>query len=233
MKKEKNKNNNNWLTSKQFIWCPGCPMTWLTMSLASQFQQWNLDKDKTWMISGIGCTGRIANYFSCHSAHTTHGRAIPVAEGIKLNNPDNNVFVVSGDGDLMSIGLSHLIHTARRNTPLKIVCVNNSIYGMTGGQSSPATPADLKTKTYPSGTPYPPLPTEKLLSNFDHVYYKEVKAFDTPDLKTALDELYNHSGFGFVEVRSVCVTNDPRVKEAEDKQEIIRQILNSKCSSEL
>ena len=103
-----NEVNKSWLTSQNFIWCPGCPMTWLTMVLAEQFNKWSLKIGDTWMVSGIGCTGRIANYFSCHSAHTTHGRAIPVAEGIKMVNPDKNVFVVSGDGDLISIGLSHL-----------------------------------------------------------------------------------------------------------------------------
>jgi len=225
----------NWLTSREFIWCPGCPITWLTVSLANQFKEWNLRVENTWMISGIGCTGRIANYFACYSAHTTHGRAIPVAEGVKLNNPNSNVFIVSGDGDLLSIGLSHLIHTARRNTPLKVICVNNSVYGMTGGQTSPVSPKNLKTRTYPAGTPYVPLPTKKLLVDFDHVYFQQVKAFDSQGLKEALNELYNHNGFGFVEIKSVCVTNDPRMRGAdeEDRQKIIHQILNPKCNSNL
>lgn len=218
---------NNWLTSQEFIWCAGCPMTWLTMFLAKQFQQWNLDKKETWLVSGIGCTGRIANYFACNTAHTTHGRAIPVAEGIKLAKPGNDVFVVSGDGDLLSIGLSHLIHTARRNTCLKVVCVNNSLYAMTGGQSSPVTPSEVKTKTYPLGSSYPPLPTEKILGEFDHVFYRRVIAFDADGLTKALDELYNHQGFGFLEIASVCVTNDPRIKKAENKQEVINKILKN------
>ncbi len=233
MKQSNNQTIDSWLTSQEFIWCPGCPMIWLTMILSNQFQQWNLDKNKTWMVSGIGCTGRIANYFGCHSVHTTHGRAVPVAEGIKTVNSDNQVFVVSGDGDLLSIGLSHLIHAARRNSPLKVICVNNSIYAMTGGQSSPATPADLKTKTYPSGTPYSALPTAKLLKSFENVYYQQVNAFDSEQFKKALNELHNHSGFGFLEVISVCVTNDPRVRKADEKQKIIRQILSSKCNSKL
>ncbi len=225
MNKKETQNNNNWLTSKQFIWCPGCPMTWLTMTLSKQFENWGLSKKDTWMISGIGCTGRIANYFSCNSAHTTHGRAIPVAEGVKLNNPQNNVFVVSGDGDLLSIGFSHLIHTARRNTPLKIICVNNSLYGMTGGQSGPTTPADLATKTYPSGTPYPPLPTGAFLENFDHVYYRQVKSFDSSSLKEALNEWREHKGFSFIEIKGFCITNDPRLKKARNPNKEIRKIL--------
>jgi len=220
-----NEVNKSWLTSQNFIWCPGCPMTWLTMVLAEQFNKWSLKIGDTWMVSGIGCTGRIANYFSCHSAHTTHGRAIPVAEGIKMVNPDKNVFVVSGDGDLISIGLSHLIHAARRNAPLKVICVNNSIYGMTGGQSSPLTPVEMATKSYPAGTPYLPLKIKRILSSFDNVYYDQVKAFDSPNLKQCLEKLYKHQGFGFVEIKSVCVTNDPRIKKAKDKQNAIREII--------
>jgi 2-oxoglutarate/2-oxoacid ferredoxin oxidoreductase subunit beta len=216
-----------WLNSTEFIWCPGCPMNWLTMTLADQFEDWGLNKKDTWMISGIGCTGRIANYFSCNSVHTTHGRAIPVAEGVKLNNPQNNVFVVSGDGDLLSIGLSHLIHAARRNARLKIICVNNSLYGMTGGQTAPTSPADLATKTYPSGTPYRPLPIVKLLESFDHVYYRQVKAFDSPSLKEALSEWREHNGFSFIEIKAFCITNDPRIKEAEEKQKVINGILRN------
>jgi 2-oxoglutarate ferredoxin oxidoreductase subunit beta len=220
-----NKANETWLTSQEFIWCAGCPMTWLTMSLAKQFQQWNLDKNDTWLVSGIGCTGRIASYFACNTAHTTHGRAVPVAEGIKLAQPNSNVFIVSGDGDLLSIGLSHLIHAARRNISLKIICVNNSLYAMTGGQSSPTTQPNVKTKTYPLGSPYPILPTSKLLKDFEHVYYRRLTVFDVDGLAEALDSLYHHQGFGFVEIVSVCLTNDPRLKRVKNKQEIINKIL--------
>ncbi len=202
-------------------------MSWLTMSLAKKFDQLGLKKENTWVISGIGCVGRVSNYFACNSAHTTHGRAIPVAEGIKTVNSDNDVFVVSGDGDLLSIGLSHLIHASRRGTPLKVICVNNSIYGMTGGQSSPTTSTGLKTKSYPGGTPYTPLSAKNILESIDEVYYRQVKGYDLKGFEQAVEELINHQGFGFVEVMTVCITNDPRTKETHGKnrQKIINKIL--------
>ena len=140
---------NRWIAETDFIWCPGCPLSWGIMALSQAFTQLGLKREKTWVVSGIGCTGRMANYFSCHSAHTTHGRAVPVAEGIKLADTSKDVFVVSGDGDLLSIGLSHLIHAARRNTPIKVICFNNSVYAMTGGQTSPTTPTGAPTETHP------------------------------------------------------------------------------------
>lgn len=213
-----NEVNKSWLNSQQFIWCPGCPMIWLTVSIAQHFEKWDFKKENTWLVSGIGCAGRIAGYFDCNTAHTTHGRSIPVSEGIKLSSPDKEVFVVSGDGDLLSIGLSHLIHAARRNIGLKVICVNNQLYAMTGGQASPTTPTDLTTKNYPSGRQYPALPTRELLTSFDHVYYRQVDAYQVKEFKQAMDELYRHQGFGFIELRAVCLTNDPRIREADDNK---------------
>jgi 2-oxoglutarate ferredoxin oxidoreductase subunit beta len=148
-----------------------------------------------------------------------------VAEGIKMVNPDKTVFVVSGDGDLLSIGFSHLIHAARRNAPLKVICVNNSIYGMTGGQSSPTTSTGLKTKSYPGGTPYTPLSAKNILESIDDIYYRQVKGYDLNGFEQAVEEVINYQGFGFVEVMTVCITNDPRTKKEKDKLEVAREIL--------
>ena len=104
------------------------------------------------IVSGIGCTGRVAGYVKLDSFHTTHGRAIPFATGLKLANPKLNVVVYSGDGDLFAIGGNHLIHAARRNMDLKVICVNNLIYAMTGGQTAPTTPGHVITSTSPYGT---------------------------------------------------------------------------------
>jgi len=225
MNKKITQKSSDWLKTKQFIWCSGCSMSWLTMALAKKFDDLNFKKENTWVISGIGCVGRVSNYFACNSAHTTHGRAIPVAEGIKMVNPDKNVFVVSGDGDLLSIGLSHLIHAARRNAPLKVVCVNNSIYGMTGGQSSPTTSTGLKTKSYPGGTLYTPLPVEKILKSIDNIYYRQVKGYDLKGFEEAIEEVIHHQGFGFVEVMAICITNDPRLKKSENKLKVAKELL--------
>jgi pyruvate/2-oxoacid:ferredoxin oxidoreductase beta subunit len=124
------------------IWCPGCGLgTALTCFIAA-LQKSGLDLDKVAVVSGIGCTGRVAGYVKLDSFHTTHGRAIPFATGLKLAHPELNVIVFSGDGDLIAIGGNHLIHAARRNIDLTVICVNNFNYGMTGGQVGPTTPLD-------------------------------------------------------------------------------------------
>ena len=123
------------------IWCPGCGIGTSVNSFAHALIESKIDLQNRWLIvSGIGCTGRVAGYVKLDSFHTTHGRAIPFATGLKLANPKLNVVVYSGDGDLFAIGGNHLIHAARRNIDLKVICVNNLIYAMTGGQTAPTTP---------------------------------------------------------------------------------------------
>src|SRR5208282_1908683 len=129
------------------IWCPGCGIGTTVNSFARALIESKIDLQTLALVSGIGCTGRVAGYVKLDSFHTTHGRAIPFATGLKLANPKLNVVVYSGDGDLSAIGGNHLIHAARRNIDLKVICVNNLIYAMTGGQTAPTTP------------PLPPIPT--------------------------------------------------------------------------
>jgi len=156
------------------------------------------------------CSGRFAGYFNMDTMHTTHGRAIPVAEGLKLVNPKLNVFVVSGDGDLIGIGLSHLVNAARRNTNLKVICLNNSVYAMTGGQTSPTTPRGKKTQTDPLGCPY------ELINIFEIVCkpYKRFYARVTPLTKdlffSALKWGVSTENFAFIEVVFPCYENDYR-----------------------
>ncbi len=197
---------NKWLTTTDFIWCPGCPINWLAVTLAQLFEEMGLERENTWLVSGIGCTGRIANYFTCSTAHTTHGRAVAVAEGIKTAKPEKDVFVVSGDGDLLSIGLNHLIHGARRNVNLKVVCVNNRLFAMTGGQTSPTTEAESPTKTHLLGVPYQPLYPTRLFKAFPEAYYAEIKVYDQ-DFQTKFKQAYNHQGFAFINLISFCKTN--------------------------
>ncbi|MBE9473122.1 MAG: 2-oxoacid:ferredoxin oxidoreductase subunit beta, partial [Chloroflexi bacterium] len=122
------------------IWCPGCGIGTALSCFVSALTRSGLDLDKVAIVSGIGCTGRVAGYLRLDGFHTTHGRAIPFATGLKLANPELKVVVFSGDGDLVAIGGNHLIHAARRNMDLTVVCVNNFNYGMTGGQMGPTTP---------------------------------------------------------------------------------------------
>ncbi len=133
------------------IWCPGCGIGTVVTSFAEAIKASGIDLDKIAVVSGIGCTGRVAGYVKFDSFHTTHGRAIPFATGLKLANPELKVVVISGDGDLTSIGGNHLIHAARRNMDLTVICVNNFTYGMTGGQVTPTTPTSANASTTPYG----------------------------------------------------------------------------------
>ena len=134
------------------IWCPGCGIGTTVNCFARALIASRVDLNSLALVSGIGCTGRVAGYMKLDSFHTTHGRAIPFATGLKLANPRLNVVVYSGDGDLSAIGGNHLIHAARRNIDLKVICVNNLIYAMTGGQTAPTTPGHAITSTNPYGT---------------------------------------------------------------------------------
>src|SRR5512143_2007564 len=123
------------------IWCPGCGIGTSVNCFARALTQSKLDLKKTAIVSGIGCTGRVSGYMALDSFHTTHGRALPFATGLKLANPELNVVVYSGEGDLIAIGGNHFIHAARRNIDITVVCVNNFTYGMTGGQVTPTPPS--------------------------------------------------------------------------------------------
>ena len=131
------------------IWCPGCGIGTTVNAFARALDASPLDPRKVAVVSGIGCSGRVAGYTKLDSFHTTHGRAIPFATGLKLANPELTVVVYSGDGDLTAIGGNHLIHAARRNLDLKVICINNQIYAMTGGQTAPTTPDTAITATSP------------------------------------------------------------------------------------
>ena len=133
------------------IWCPGCGIGTTVNCFARALDGSGFDLDKVAIVSGIGCTGRVAGYLKLDSFHTTHGRAIPFATGLKLANPELKVVVYSGDGDLSAIGGNHLFHAARRNADLLVVCVNNFTYGMTGGQVTPTTPYPAIASTTPYG----------------------------------------------------------------------------------
>src|ERR1700739_2246300 len=134
------------------IWCPGCGIGTTVNSFTRALIDSKIDLESLALVSGIGCTGRVAGYVKLDSFHTTHGRAIPFATGLKLANPQLNVAVYSGAGDRSGIGAKHLIHAARRNIDLKVIGVNKLIYAMTGGQTAPTTPGPATTSTNPYGT---------------------------------------------------------------------------------
>ncbi len=188
------------------IWCPGCGIGTTVNCFARALEQSKVDLDKTAIVSGIGCTGRVAGYLNLDSFHTTHGRAIPFATGLKLANPDLKIVVYSGDGDLFAIGGNHFIHAARRNVDMTVICVNNLIYGMTGGQVAPTTPVTAKGTTYPYGSYDPPFNLPFLADSSGAVYVARWTVYHVHHVTKAIKEAILHRGFSFVEIISPCPT---------------------------
>jgi 2-oxoglutarate ferredoxin oxidoreductase subunit beta len=188
------------------IWCPGCGIGTSVNSFARALTDANMDLKNIAIVSGIGCTGRVAGYMNLDSFHTTHGRAIPFATGLKLANPKLNVVVYSGDGDLFAIGGNHLIHAARRNVDIKVVCVNNLIYAMTGGQTAPTTPGAVVTSTNPYGTYDPSFNLPYLVEASGAVYVARWTTFHVRQLARSMQEMFKKKGFSFIEVISPCPT---------------------------
>jgi 2-oxoglutarate ferredoxin oxidoreductase subunit beta len=160
--------------------------------------------DDVAMVSGIGCTGRMAGYLNLDSFHTTHGRAIPFATGLKLARPQSCVIVASGDGDLFAIGGNHFIHAARRNVDMTIVCVNNFNYGMTGGQVAPSTPFGAKTTTTPFGNFEEPFNFCSLAAACGAVYVARWTALHIRWITDSLLEAMQKRGFSFLEILAPC-----------------------------
>jgi 2-oxoglutarate ferredoxin oxidoreductase subunit beta len=204
------------------IWCPGCGIGTTVNCFARALLQSKLDLKKVTVVSGIGCTGRVAGYLDLDSFHTTHGRAIPFATGLKLARPDMTVVVYSGDGDLVAIGGNHLIHAARRNVDLKIICVNNFIYGMTGGQAGPTTPASALTTTTPYGCFEQPFNLPYLAESSGAVYVARWTTYHVRQVTRAIVEALNKKGFTFVEILSPCPTLYSRRNRLGDGLEMMK-----------
>lgn len=188
------------------IWCPGCGIGTTVNCFARALVESGANLDKVAVVSGIGCTGRVAGYVELDSFHTTHGRAIPFATGLKLANPELQVVVYSGDGDLTAIGGNHLIHAARRNIDIKVICVNNLIYAMTGGQSAPTTPQLAISTTAPYGSYEPTFNLPSLAEAAGASYVARWTTFHVRQLTRSMAEVFNRKGFCFIEVLSPCPT---------------------------
>ncbi len=186
------------------IWCEGCGNGVLLNSFLEALDELKLDLDKIVVVSGIGCIGRAAGYVNVDSFHTTHGRAIAFATGVKLANPDLKVVVISGDGDLFAIGGNHFIHAARRNIDIKVICANNSNYGMTGGQYGPTTPLNSWTTTTPYGNIEHPFNLVHLAAASGSVYVARWTTLQVRRLKNSIKKALQKEGFSFIEVISPC-----------------------------
>jgi 2-oxoglutarate ferredoxin oxidoreductase subunit beta len=186
------------------IWCPGCGIGIVMRCYAQAILDSTVSRQKHIVVSGIGCTGRVAGYMNIDSYHTTHGRAIPFAVGLKLANPELMVTVFSGDGDLAAIGGNHLIHAARRNVDVKVICVNNFTYGMTGGQVAPTTPQGALATTAPYGNPELPFNLPYLLCAAGANYISRWTTIHARQTMRDILYAFEKPGFCFIEVLSPC-----------------------------
>jgi len=209
------------------IWCEGCGNGILLNSFINALDELSIDLDKVVVVSGIGCIGRAAGYVNVDSFHTTHGRAIAFATGVKLANPELKVVVISGDGDLFAIGGNHFIHAARRNVDIKVICANNFTYGMTGGQYGPTTPLESWTTTTPYGSIEHPFNLVHLAAASGAIYVARWTALQVRRLKNSIKKSLQKEGFSFIEVISPCPTIYDRYNKlgtATDVMRLFKQI---------
>ncbi|RLG52365.1 MAG: 2-oxoacid:ferredoxin oxidoreductase subunit beta [Thermoproteota archaeon] len=188
------------------IWCPGCGIGIVLNAFLRALKELNFDMDRLVVVSGIGCAGRAAGYVNADGFHTTHGRPIPFATGVKLAKPYLKVVVFSGDGDLFAIGGNHFIHAARRNIDMLVLCVNNQNYGMTGGQLGPTTPLDARTSTSPYGNIEHPFNLVHLAAGAGAVYVARWTVLHVRRMTESIKKALLKKGFSFIEVISPCPT---------------------------
>ncbi len=188
------------------IWCPGCGHGILMRSVVQAIDNLKLDKDKVCIISGIGCSSRAPGYMDFNTLHTTHGRALAFATGVKLARPELEVIVVTGDGDCAAIGGNHLIHAARRNINITTIVFNNNIYGMTGGQYSPTTPTKEFGTTAPYGNIDKPFDIPALAAAAGATYTARGTAYHAKQLIKLVENGIKNKGFSLIEGISVCPT---------------------------
>ena len=221
------------------IWCSGCGIGTTVNCFAQALIVSKVEINKTVVVSGIGCTGRVAGHMLLDSFHTTHGRAIPFATGMKLANPSLNVVVYSGDGDLFAIGGNHIMHAARRNIDLKVICVNNFTYAMTGGQTAPTTPLGANTSTASYGNYDEPFNIPHLMDAVGAVYVARWTTFHVKQLERSMTELMKKKGFGFIEILSPCPVLFQRRNKLGDSVETMKfykqhcKIKNGAATSEV
>lgn len=189
------------------LWCPGCGNGVVLSAMVEAIDRMGLTKDEVAFISGIGCSSRASGYVDFNTANTLHGRALPIASGLKMARPEMTVVVVSGDGDCAAIGGNHLIHAARRNINLTLVVFNNSIYGMTGGQYSPLTPAGSRATTAPYLTVEPAFDLLELARAAGATFTARATAYHASLLGKVIEQGIRHKGFSIIEAVTACPTN--------------------------
>ncbi|HUT69434.1 MAG TPA: thiamine pyrophosphate-dependent enzyme [Desulfatiglandales bacterium] len=216
---------------KSTPFCPGCGHGILMNTILRAIDELHLNMNDMLFVSGIGCAAWIPSpHFNADTLHTLHGRAIAFATGAKMFNPKLTTMVISGDGDLTSIGGNHLIHAARRNTDLTVICANNMIYGMTGGQVASTSPVGSITSTTTEGNIYRPFDLCKLVLAAGASYVARYSVTQPLSLVNAIKKALNVHGFAFIEVLSPCPTQFGRRNQYDSPAEMLK-MLSEMCIS--
>lgn len=206
------------------VWCAGCGIGIVLGAIIRAVDRVGWRRDDIAMISGIGCSGRMPVYVDFNTMHTTHGRALAFATGLKLARPEMHVIVVMGDGDALAIGGNHFIHAARRNIGLTAIVINNSIYGMTGGQYSPTTPENAAATTAPLGHIEPPFPIPELAEAAGASFVARSTVYHARELDRFIELALLKKGFSLVEAVSYCHTTFGRLNKLGTAVEMMQSL---------
>jgi len=206
------------------VWCAGCGTGIVLGAIIRAVDQLGLDKNQVAMISGIGCSGRMPVYVDFNTMHTTHGRALAFATGLKMVRPWMKILVVMGDGDALAIGGNHFIHAARRNIGLAAIIINNQTYGMTGGQYSPTTPTEALAATAPYGHIEQPFPITDLAKAAGAAYVARSTIYHVRELQRFLVQAISKDGFSVVEAVSYCHTTFGRLNKLGRATDMMRYL---------
>ena len=218
--------------SKRFpnVWCAGCGIGIVMGALVRAIDDLQLHRDDVAMISGIGCTGRMPVYVDFNTMHTTHGRALAFATGLKMVRPDMRVIVIMGDGDALTIGGNHFIHAARRNIGLTAIIVNNFVYGMTGGQHSSTTPTGTLATTAPYGHIEQPFPIVELAQASGAAFIARSTVYHVTELEKQIAQAISKDGFSVVEAVSYCHTTLGRINKWGTAPDMMRYLKENSVS---
>lgn len=212
------------------VWCAGCGIGIVMSAIVRAVDGMNFEKNEIAMISGIGCSGRMPVYLDFSTMHTTHGRALAFATGLKMVRPEMEVIVVMGDGDALAIGGNHFIHAARRNIDLTVIVINNSTYGMTGGQYSPTTPPGSLATTAPYGNIEQEVPISELAQVAGASYVARSTVYHATELEKFIATGLGKKGFALIEARSYCHTTYGRMNKLGSAVDMMRSLKENSIS---
>jgi 2-oxoglutarate ferredoxin oxidoreductase subunit beta len=209
----------DFISDQEVRWCPGCGDYAILAQMQKVLPELGIPREKIVFVSGIGCSSRFPYYMDTYGMHSIHGRAPAVATGVKCANPDLSVWVVTGDGDGLSIGGNHMLHTLRRNVDLKILLFNNRIYGLTKGQTSPTSETGKRTKSTPLGSIEHPINPVSFAIAAEATFVARAIATETKHLAQVLRQAAEHKGTAFIEIYQNCnIFNDGAFEEVADRE---------------